>query len=309
MPRAVEFASYGGPEVLDVVDLPLPEPVPGQVRVRVTAAGLNPYDSKVRSGTMSGGKPLKRPRRVGTDFAGVIDGFGGQSDLFTGGERVVGQAGGAAADFVLATAEKLVVLPDHVDDVTGAAIGVVGTTAVRTLGLVDLRPGQVLLLHAAAGGVGSFVTQLAVERGATVIGTASAANQDYLRQLGAEPVVYGDGWVERVRAVLDGPDGPDHVDAVIDAAGRGVVEGSLTLVRDGGSVVTIADFTAAGPNVHVSDGSEPGYEHALVDAVAAVARGAVTIRIATEYPLDRVRDAYADLDGGRSAGKIVLTVG
>lgn len=309
MPRAVVFESYGGPDVLDVVDVPLPEPGPGQIRVRVTAAGLNPYDSKVRSGAMSGGKPITRPRRVGTDFAGVIDGFGGHSDLFTGGERVVGQATGAAADFVLATAEKLVVLPDHVDDVTGAAIGVVGTTAVRTLGLVDLQPGQVLLLHAAAGGVGSFVTQLAVERGATVIGTASAANQDYLRSLGAVPVVYGDGWVERVRAVLDGPDGPDHVDAVIDAAGRGVVEGSLTLVRDGGPVVTIADFAASGPNVHVSTGGEPGFEHALVDAVAAVSRGAVTVRVAATYPLEQVREAFTEVDGGSSTGKVVLTLG
>lgn len=308
MPRAVVFETYGGPDVLDVVDVAQPEPEPGQVRVRVTAAGLNPYDSKVRSGAMSGGNPLPRPRRVGLDFAGVIDGFGGHSDLFTGGERVVGQAGGAAADAVLATADTLVVLPDHIDDITGAAIGVAGTTAVRTLGLVDLQPGQVLLLHAAAGGVGSFVTQLAVDRGATVIGTASAANQDYLRSLGAVPVVYGDGWEQRVRAVLDGPDGPDHVDAVIDAAGRNVIPGSIELVRDGGPIVTIADFGASGPNVHVSDGSEPGFDHALVEAVAAVARGAVTVRVAATYPLDRVREAFAELDGGASTGKVVLTL-
>lgn len=307
MPRAVVFESYGGPEVLQVVDVPLPEPEPGQVRVRVTAAGLNPYDTKVRSGAMSGGKPLTRRRRVGTDFAGVIDGFGGQSDLFTGGERVVGQGSGAAADYVLVTAEKLVVMPDHVDDVTGASLGVVGTTAVRCLGLVDLQPGQTLLVHGAAGGVGSFVTQLAVERGATVIGTASAADQDYVRSLGALPVVYGQGWVDRVRDALDDRAGGAGIDAVVDTAGRGVIEGSLELVRDGGPVVTIADFTASGPNVHVSDGSEAGFEHALVDAVAAVARGAVTVRIGPTFGIDDVQEAFRAAEDRSTTGKVVLT--
>lgn len=308
MPRAVVFESYGGPEVLQVVDVPLPEPEPGQVRVRVTAVGLNPFDTKVRSGAMSGGKSLTRRRRIGTDFVGVIDGFGGQSDLFTGGERVVGQGNGAAAEYVLVTADKVVVLPDHVDDVTGASLGVVGTTAIRCLGLVDLRAGQTLLVHGAAGGVGAFATQLAVERGATVIGTASRADQEYVRSLGARPVVYGDGWADRVRAVLDGDHGPDRVDAVIDTAGRGVIDESVRLVRDGGPVVTIADFAAVGPNVHVSDGSEPGFEHALMDAVAAVARGAVTVRIGPTFPLDAVQDAFRAAEDRSTTGKVVLTV-
>ena len=308
MPRAVVFESYGGPDVLQVVEVPRPEPEPGQVRVRVTAAGLNPFDTKVRSGAMSGGKPLTRRRRIGTDFVGVIDGFGGHSDLFTGGERVVGQGNGAAADYVLVSAEKLVVLPGSVGDVTGAAIGVVGTTAVRCLGLADLRAGQTLLVHGAAGGVGAFVTQLAVDRGATVIGTASAADQDYLRSLDARPVVYGEGWADRVRRVLDGPDSPEQVDAVVDTAGRGVIDASLEIVRDGGPVVTIADFHASGPNVHVVGGKEPGFEHALVDAVAAVARGAVSVRIGPTFPLEAVQDAFRAAEDRSTTGKVVLTV-
>lgn len=303
MPLAIRFTEYGGPDVLTVDEVPLPEPGNGQVRVRVRASGVSPYDWKTRQGLYSGGKPLAKPRRTGSDFAGVLDAVGGRVDGFTGGERVVGQASGTAAEYVIADVGSIAVLPDSIDDVTGAAIPNNGRTAIRTLRMSGVQSGQTLLVHAASGGVGSFLTQLAVEQGIMVIGTASERNLGYLESIGAVAVSYGDGWVDRVRAFA-----PDGVDAVVDAAGTGVIEGSLSLVRDDGPVITIADFTATGPNVIVSDGSEPGFEHSLTEAVAAVARGAVVIPIERTFPLAEIAEAHRLSETRHVRGKIVVTV-
>ena len=303
MPRALTYTEYGDADVLQVTDVPLAEPGPGQVRVRVHACGVNALDWKIRRGFMSGGKPIEAPMRSGFEFAGVVDGLGDGVDEFTVGDRVAGGGSGTAAEFVLVDLAEVVALPADIDFVTGASIKVAGTTAIRVLTLAGVREGQTLLLHAATGGVGLFVTQLARARDATVIGTTSERNVDYLASLGAVPVLYGDGWEDRVRAVATGP-----IDSVIDCSGAGVIAGSLELVVPGGPVVTIADFGASGPGVVVSDGGEPGFEDALREAVKAVEHGTVTIPIEKTFPLDQAADAYRLSETGHVRGKIVLTI-
>lgn len=303
MPRAIVFTEYGDADVLTLTDVPLVEPGPGRIRVRVHAAGVNPIDWKVRRGYMSGGKPLDGPTLTGIDLAGVVDAVGEGVDGFAVGDRVAGGASGTSAEYVLVTPDQIVPLPDSIDFVTGAGINGVGTTAIRVLTLAGVHEGQTLLLHAATGGVGSFTTQLAKARDATVIGTTSAANVEYLESLGAVPVLYGDGWEDRVREAH-----PGHIDAVIDAAGTGVIPGSLELVVQAGPVVTIADFEAKGFNVIITTGGEPGFEDALREAVKAVDHGTVKLPIAQTFPLEQAADAHRLSETGHVRGKIVLTL-
>ena len=303
MPKAITFTEYGDVDVLTLTEVPLVEPGPGQLRVRVHASGVNPMDWKIRRGYLSGGRPIEGTMRSGLEFAGVVDALGEGVTEFAVGDRVAGGASGTAAEFVLVDLADVVALPADIDFVTGASIKVAGTTAIRVLTLAHVREGQTLLLHAATGGVGLFVTQLARARDATVIGTTSAKNVDYLASLGAIPVLYGDGWEDRVRAVATGP-----IDAVIDCAGAGVIQGSLGLVVPGSPVVTIADFEASGPGVVITDGSEPGFEDSLRESVKAVEHGTVTIPIEQTFPLERAADAYRLSEAGHVRGKIVLTI-
>ncbi len=302
MPPAIVYAEYGGPEVLTPVDRPIPAPGPDQVLVRVHAVGLNPFDAKRRRGLFAS-KPPAVPRLTGGDLAGVVEAVGPDVTGFADGDRVVGQNGaGSTATYVAVAASALTALPEDIDFVTGAAIPVPGRTAIRVLGLAGVQLGESLLLHAASGGVGSFTGQLAVSRGVQVVGTASEHNQEYLRTLGVIPVVYGAGWLDRVRAAH-----PQPFDAVVDAAGTGVIEGSLQVVRPGAPVVTINDFSAAGPGVVITS-SDEGFEGSLAEAVRAVVSGAVRVDIAQTFPLARTADAYRLLEGGHAPGKIVVTL-
>lgn len=303
MPRAIVFTEYGDADVLTLTEVPLAEPGPGQIRVRVHAAGVNPIDWKIRRGYLAGGEPLDGPRLTGGDLAGVVDAVGEGVDGFAVGDRVAGGTDGTSAEYVLVGPDDIVPLPDSIDFVTGAGIKGVGTTAIRVLQLTKLHEGQTLLLHAATGGVGSFVTQLAKARDATVIGTTSEANVEYLESLGAIPVLYGEGWEDRVRQAH-----PGHIDAVIDAAGTGVIPGSLELVVEGGPVVTIADFEAKGFNVILSTGADPGFEDALREAVKAVDHGTVKLAIAQTFPLEQAADAHRLSETGHVRGKIILTL-
>lgn len=304
MSRAAVFTEYGGPEVLHVIDREVGAPGAGQVRVRVRASGVNPMDYKIRSGTMPGMKPVSRPTPVGRDLAGVIEAVGADVTGFSVGDRVTGNvSGGTSAQQVLVRASSLVPLPEKIDFTTGASLGVAGTTAVRVLGLAQVQAGSTVLIHGATGGVGVFTTQLAVARGARVVGTTSAPNQDYLRSLDATAISYGDGWEDRAREQA-----PGGYDAVLDLTGYGVIDGSLRVVKPGGPIVTIADFTAAGPGVVISSGGEQGFEDALAQVVGAVADGTVVVPIAATYPLEETAAAHRLSETGHVRGKIVLTV-
>ena len=303
MPQALMYSEYGDTSVLRLVEVPLAEPGPGEVRVKVAAMGVNPLDFKVRRGYMADGKPLAAPRLTGYELSGTVDAVGDGVTDHAVGDRVVGGVDGASAEYVLVPAADLAALPDAIDFVTGAGIKVAGTTAIRVLTLAHVHEGQTLLLHAAAGGVGGFVTQLARARDTRVIGTAGAGNQHYLASLGAIPVLYGDGWEDRVRAVATAP-----IDCVIDCSGAGVIAGSLELVKPGGPVVTIADFAATGPNVIITSGGEPGFEHALAEAVKAVEHGTVQVTIEKTFPLAEAAAAYELSETGHVRGKIILTL-
>ena len=304
MARAIQFTEYGDPDVLQLVDVLTPEPGEGQVRVAVRAVGVNAYDWKVRSGAYSDGTPLAGPTRTGLDFAGVVDALGSGVEGLEVGQAVLGKAPGAAATHVAADAAGLVPRPDSLSFELAAALPTPTETAVRSLRLLDPKPGT-LLIHAAAGGVGLVAAQLARSRGLTVIGTASDPNHAFLREIGVVPVTYGDGLVERVRAVA-----PQGVDAVLDASGRGVLPDSIELAGGPERVVTIADFQGAEYGVRVTGGGADSVpmREAFAEVLPLLERGELKVPIEHVFPLDRAAEAHRVSQTGHLRGRIVLTV-
>ncbi|WP_026152563.1 NADP-dependent oxidoreductase [Actinopolyspora halophila] len=296
--RAIQFSDYGSSEVLKLVEVGIPDPGPGQVRVAVRVAGVNPLDWKLRSGVMT---ELSLPRRPGLELAGVVDAVG-ESASFEVGDEVFGWAEtGSYAEYALGSlvAHK----PAEMSWRDAAALPVAGATALRVLRQLDLRAGEVLLLHGASGAVGRFATQLAVDLGATVIGTAGEQRFEDLRSLGATPVAYGAGLVERVREITS------RVDAVFDAAGQNVLPDSVKLRGTTDRVVTIADPRASELGVTFSSGGSGERSSELLDEVAErVVAGKLSLRHARAYPLSEAAAAQDDSETGHSGGKITLDV-
>ena len=205
MSRAVIQESFGGPEVLQVVDVAEPHAGPGEVRVRVSAAGLNPVDWKIAASAEAAGRyGITLPAGFGNDLAGVVDEVGDGVTGFAAGDRVYGGARGrAVADYAVVRpgADPLLHTPDGVDDITASTLVIAGRTADAVINAIGVHDGDTVLIGGAAGGVGVFTVQLARRAGARVVGTASEATFDFLRGLGAEPVAYGDGLAGRVRAL------------------------------------------------------------------------------------------------------------
>src|SRR6185436_13586593 len=233
MVKAARFRRFGGPEVLEIVDLPDPHPGPGQVRITVRAAGVNPSDWKKRKGLMNG----ELPQTLGYEAAGVVDELGaGVTDVAVG-DRVFGFSAEGAAQAELAVLSHYAPIAPSLDFPGAAALPAAIETATRALDQLGAGAGSTLLINGASGSVGSAAVQLAVVRGLRVIGTASPANHDYLRSLGAEPVAYGEGLAGRIRALA-----PDGVDVALDVAGSGVLPELIELAGGPEHVVTIADF-------------------------------------------------------------------
>ena len=299
--KAVQYSRFGGPEVLEVATLPDPHPAPGQIRVAVRAAAINPIDWKMRSGMLGG----EVPQRTGREVAGVVDEVGdGVSDVAPG-EAVFGFAagGGGAAEFALL--EDYAPIPPSLDFAAASGLPVAVETAVRTLDMLDVGSGTTLLINGAAGAVGSSATQIARSRGARVIGTASAGNHGYLRSLGAEPTTYGDGLVERVRALA-----PDGVDAALDAAGGGALPALVELTGNPDRVVTIADYAGAqetGAKFSGGRGSERAV-HALRDIGSLIEAGQFSLPVAQTFPLEQIGEAHRLSEGGHVRGKLVLVL-
>jgi NADPH:quinone reductase-like Zn-dependent oxidoreductase len=234
--KAVRFSQFGGPEVLEIVDLPDPHPGPGQVRIAVRAAGVNPSDWKKRQGAMD----RELPQTLGHDAAGVVDELGkGVADVALG-DRVFGFSAEGAAQAELAVLTYYAPIPPSLDFPGAAALPSAIETAARALHQLGVEHGCTLLVNGASGSVGSAAVQLAALRGARVVGTASPVNHDYLRSLGAEPVTYSKGLIERVRALA-----PDGVDLALDVAGSGELPELIELAGGPEHVVTIADFSGA----------------------------------------------------------------
>ena len=300
--KAIQFSEFGGSEVLELVELPDPSPAAGQIRVRVRAVGINPVDWKIRSGMLGG----DLPRRTGVEMAGVVDELGeGVTDVAVGDE-VFGSAGGAAAE--LALAAFYAPIPPTLDFVAAAALPVAVETAERTLNLLGVGEGQTLLINGASGSVGIAAVQFARERGARVIGTASVANAEYLRSFGAEPTAYGDGLVDRVRALVGERD--PVVDRALDAFGGGALPALIELTGSAEHVITIADFQGAQQTgVTFSGGSDANRAwSALTDAAALVEAGRLTVPVAQTFPLAEIGEAHRISETGHPRGKLVVTV-
>jgi NADPH:quinone reductase-like Zn-dependent oxidoreductase len=299
--KAVVFSEYGGPDVLRLAELDAPEPGPGQVRIAVRAAGVNPIDWKIRSGAMAGVMPVTFPSVPGSDVAGVVDQVGPGVTEFSAGDEVLGTAPGSYAELALASVDSITAKPAKVTWELAAALPVVAKTTYRCLALLGVAAGETLLIDGAAGGVGTVAVQVAVHRGISVIGTASPANHEYLRSLGATPVSYGEGLADRVRAVA-----PQGVDAALDASGRGSLATLVELAGGPERVVTIADPAAAELGVRFSSGGPDEVPGSLADAAALAAEGTITLPIARTYPLADAADAQRESEAGHVRGKLIL---
>lgn len=305
MSRAVVYEKFGGPEVLDVREIPEPHAGPGGIRVRVSAAGLNPMDWLIAASAETAGNfGITVPSGFGYDFAGVVDEVGDDATGFAVGDRVYGGAlGKAVADFAVVEkpAGTLFRTPDGIPDKVASTLPVAGATAVAALDVIGVRAGDTVLVGGAGGGVGVFVVQLARLAGARVIATGSQGTFDFLRELGAEPVAYGDGLADRVRALA-----PDGVTAATDLFGTETAEAALALGVPPERISTIAAGPDAPAGVHATGGVDAGPD-AQERITGAILAGELTVPIAATFPVERIREAVALQAGRHVHGKVVVT--
>ena len=299
--KALQYAEYGEPSVLRVVDVNEPHAGPGQIRVAVKAVGINPVDWKLRKGVYK----ASLPAITGSDIAGVVDEIGDGVTDVTVGDEVFGVAvSGGAAEY--AVVENYAVKPAGMPFEEAAGLPVPVETAARALQVLGLSSGQTWLINGAAGGVGSAAVQLARVRGATVIGTASAGNHDYLRSLGAVPTTYGGGLPARVKELA-----PQGVDAALDTSGRGALPDLIEITGSPDRVVTIADPQAGQYGVPYTSGrsGESRAWHALAEAAELWERGQFSMPVAQTFPLADGPQAHRLSEEGHVRGKLVLLVG
>jgi NADPH:quinone reductase-like Zn-dependent oxidoreductase len=305
MSRAVIQEQFGGPEVLEVREVAEPHAGPGEVRVRVSAAGLNPVDWKL-AGSAEGAARfgVTLPAGFGNDFAGVVDEVGDDVTGFEVGDRVYGGARGrAVADYAVVRpgADPLLHTPVGVDDITASTLLIAGRTADAAINAIGVHAGDTVLIGGAAGGVGVFAVQLARSAGARVIGTASEATFPFLRDLGAEPVAYGDGLADRVRALA-----PQGVTAASDMVGTETAQAAVDL---GVSPDRISTIAAASPpeGVHATGGRDatPG---ALERITTAIAAGEFVVPIAATFPIEQTSAAVELQRAGHVHGKVVIAL-
>ncbi|WP_328957123.1 NADP-dependent oxidoreductase [Kitasatospora purpeofusca] len=306
--KAIAIHRYGGPEVVEYTDLPDPKVGPDSVLVQVRAAGVNPVDWKVRDGLLDGLLDAHFPLVMGWDAAGVVRAVGGGVTEFAPGDEVYGCVRkdtvehGTYAELVAAPVRTLARKPAALDWAQAGGLPLAGLTALQSLRAVGAGPGDTVLVHAAAGGVGHLAVQIARALGARVIGTAGERNHAYLRELGAEPVRYGEGLAERVRALA-----PEGVDAALDLVGGDAVEVSAGLVADPARIASVADFgvkARGGRYVWVRPDAA-----GLAELAALADEGRLTVTVASTFPLAQAASAQALSAEGRTRGKIVLLTG
>ncbi|MFE6870705.1 NADP-dependent oxidoreductase [Kitasatospora sp. NPDC057692] len=305
--KAIAIHRYGGPDVVEYTDLPDPKVGPDSVLVQVRAAGVNPVDWKVREGRLDGLLDAHFPLVMGWDAAGVVRAVGGGVTEFAPGDEVYGYVRkdavehGTYAELVAAPVRTLARKPAALDWAQAGGLPLAGLTALQALRAVGAGPGDTVLVHAAAGGVGHLAVQLARAFGARVIGTAGERNHDYLRSLGAEPVRHGEGLADRVRALA-----PRGVDAAVDLVGGEAVEVSAGLVADPARIASVADFgvrARGGRYVWVRPDAA-----GLAELAALADDGRLTVTVASTFPLAQAASAQALSAEGRTRGKIVLLV-
>lgn len=312
MARAIVYTEFGSPAVLHLIEVPDPVPARGEAVVRIEAVGANPIDAKLRSGKRPS-PPITEPRAVGFDGAGVIEVLGESVDGFAVGDRVaIRDTRGTYASALAVDAANLAKLPDAVTAAEGAAIGIPAGTAYQALRSLGVTAGDVLLVHAGSGSVGQAAVQFAVAWGATVVATASPARHEQLRELGALPVAYGDGLLERVRETA-----PSPVTVVLDCAGTDeAIQTSLALVSDRDRIATIvrgpdaADFGirafSGGSPVPLTEQELAWRAEALEKTIELLASGDFTIELGPELPLAEAAQAHELIESGAASGKIIL---
>ena len=301
--KAVRFDKYGDADVLRVVEVPRPAPGPGQVLVRVKAAGINPGEAKIRDGALEARWPTTFPSGEGSDLAGVVAETGPDVSGSAAGDEVIGFTHNRAshAEYVLVEAANLTAKPAGVSWEVAGALFVAGSTAYAAVRAVALTPGDTVVVSGAAGGVGSLAVQLARRAGITVVGIAGPANHDWLRSHGVVPVAYGDDVAERLKAVAG------QVNAFIDTYGDGYVQLALDLGVPKDRIDTIVHLDGIARFGVKTDGNMAGGSAAVLAELAGlIAAGELEVPIAATFPLDRVTDAYRRLETGHIRGKIVL---
>ncbi|WP_067685985.1 NADP-dependent oxidoreductase [Nocardia jejuensis] len=296
--KAVRFSRFGGPEVLEIVEVARPHAGAGEVRIAVRAAGVNASDWKKRAGLMD----QELPQTLGYEAAGVVDEVGEGVSTAQVGDRVFGFATSGAAQAESAVLSYFAPIPESVSFVDVAALPAALETAARALEQLGVRSGETLLISGASGNVGGAAVQLAVAQGVRVIGTAGPANHEFLRALGAEAVSYGEGLVERVRAIA-----PDGVDRALDVAGSGVLPELVELVGSAEQVVTLADFDGAQKfGVRFSRGDGGRALHVIDEIGGLIESGRFTLPEVRTFALADVAQAHRVGEEGRVRGKLVL---
>lgn len=305
--KALSYDEFGGREKFHFGEVADPHPGPDSLVVKVVAAGINPVDYKIREGYLAGLIDTTFPVVPGWDVAGVVVATGLDTPEYAVGDEVLAYArkdvvgGGTLAELVSVPVRTAARKPAGVSFEDAAALPLAGLTALQSIRRAGVQSGQTVLIHAAAGGVGSFATQLAVLAGARVVGTAGAANHDYLRTLGAEPISYGTELVEQARALV-----PDGFDVILDYVGGPALDSVSELLKPGGTVASIADHRALALGGHYV-WVRPDHDD-LEELVGLVADGKLQVNLAGAYPFEKAIDAYAELEGGHVRGKLVVTI-
>lgn len=306
--KAISYSGYGGPEVLEYGEVRDPKVGPDSVLVKVRAAAVNPVDWKAREGYLDPALDAVFPVIPGWDVSGVVVQPGASVTEFVTGDEVIGYvredflSRGTFAEYVAAPVRTLARKPRNLTYEEAAGLPLAGLAAYQVLtGALAVQEGDVVLAHAAAGGVGSIAVQLGRHLGARVIGTASERNHDFVRELGAEPVTYGEGLAERVRALA-----PEGVDAVFDTVGGEALKVSADLLAPGGRLASIADASVVdlgGRYVFVRPDAAD-----LARLADLAEQDVVTVHVDETFPLERAADAQRLSAEGRTRGKIVVTV-
>lgn len=309
MTRVAVAASYGGPEVVEIVEQELPEPSEGEVLVEVKAIGVNPFDFKSYSGAF-GTDESKLPIALGSEASGIVVAVGGAVEgpvgpVAVGDEVIVSGRNGTYAERILVPARFVFPKPKALDWMVAAGVLAVAGTAYDALESVGVKGGDTVLVHGAAGGVGSVVAQLAKERGATVIGTARQQNHDALRAYGAVPVEYGTGLIDRVRAAA-----PNGIDAAIDTVGTDeAVDVSLELLTDRARLVSTGAFGRASADGFLTVGGPASMERRRLASpllLEQAGAGVFEVTVAKTFPLAEAAVAHAELQSTHPRGKFVL---
>lgn len=313
MTQAIVATGFGGPEVLSLVDVDVPEPRDGEVTIDVKAAGINPTDYKLYSGAFGSDKS-QLPIRLGLEVSGVVtavgDGAAGPAGTVSVGDEVIGYSvQGGYAGQVTVPASAVYPKPDNFSWEQAAGLSLTGVTAYHLIEATGVKAGDTVLIHAVSGGVGLTAAQLAVDRGARVVGTASPGRHEALRKYGITPVAYGDGLADRVREAA-----PIGVDAALDTVGTDeAVDVSLELVADKDRIASIAAFGRASEEGIQLLGNGPGADageelrgRGRLVLTDLASHGKLDVVVAQTFPLDRAADAHRLVSGGHAGGKVIL---